>query len=98
MGSLERREAERIGLVCTVGSDVLGGLPKVERVYLATFGHGVDHLHIWLIPRYEGTPENVFGAAVLTWNGGPRSNREELQGLAATIGETIRGHPLLAAE
>lgn len=48
MGLLTANEAMRVGLLCTVAANVLGELPGVERVYLATFGHGVDHLHVWL--------------------------------------------------
>ena len=95
MGSLTSNEAMRVGLICTVASDVLGSQPNVERVYLATFGHGVDHLHIWLIPRYKGTPDNLFGAAVLAWKGAPKFNEEQLASIAKRLGQQVREHSFL---
>jgi diadenosine tetraphosphate (Ap4A) HIT family hydrolase len=43
-----------------------------ERVYTATIGHEVDHLHVHLLPRWPGTPRQVPWHSVDEWSGARR--------------------------
>jgi histidine triad (HIT) family protein len=43
-----------------------------QRVYTATIGHGVDHLHVHLVPRWPGTPSEVPWHSVDEWPGANR--------------------------
>ena len=65
---LERHEAEAVGAAIAAGSAALKAL-GAERVYVATIGHGVDHLHVHLLPRWPGTPVEVPWHAVDEWEG-----------------------------
>ena len=68
---LERAEAEAVGAVIATCSAALKAL-GAERVYLATIGHGVDHLHVHLLPRWPGTPDEVPWHRVDEWEGATR--------------------------
>ena len=70
MADLTEEEAARIGVVTSRVSRALREVCGAERVYLTVLGHGVPHLHIWLVPRYPGTPDDVFGMGVLGWKAG----------------------------
>lgn len=45
-----------------------------ERVYLAVVGHGVPHLHVHLVPRWPGTPDEVSWLEVDSWDGARRGD------------------------
>lgn len=45
-----------------------------DRVYLAVIGHGVPHLHIHLVPRWPGTPDDVSWTEVDEWPGARRGD------------------------
>ena len=66
MADLVRAESERIGWLASVVSRALLN-EGAERNYLDVFGHHVDHLHLWIVPRYPGTPSNLVGVAVMDW-------------------------------
>ena len=40
-----------------------------ERVHITTIGHGIDRLHLHLLPRSKGTPDEVPWHAVDEWSG-----------------------------
>lgn len=42
------------------------------RVYTATIGHACDHLHVHLLPRWPGTPDEVPWHSVDDWPGARR--------------------------
>jgi len=47
-----------------------------ERIYLEVLGHHVPHLHVWVVPRYPGIPDQYVGLQLLEWEGAARSWRE----------------------
>src|SRR5436190_1593310 len=57
-------EAAAIGVAVARVSRALRHRTGVERVYSAVIGHGADHLHVHVFPRYEGTPREVVWVAV----------------------------------
>jgi len=56
MAELSEREAERIGAVASRLARALKTGEHAEHVYLFGLGHHVAHLHLWVVPRYPGTP------------------------------------------
>src|SRR5438309_2035673 len=72
LADLERGEAERVGWLTSSVARALRG-EGAERSYSAILGHGVPHLHVWVVPRYPGTPDDMIGLRVLEWAEGPRA-------------------------
>jgi diadenosine tetraphosphate (Ap4A) HIT family hydrolase len=89
MSGLTRAEAERVGWLVSRLSRALETSEKAERTYLAVLGHHVPHLHVWLVPRYPGTPSDVWGTAVLEWAGRPRASAAEVESLCQRIREQL---------
>ena len=58
-----------------------------ERVYVSVVGHGVAHLHVHLVPRWPGTPEDVSWLHVDDWEGARRGSFAE----ATEMADRIRG-------
>ena len=85
MADLTEREAARIGVVASRASRALRESEGAERVYMFVLGHHVPHLHIWLVPRYPGTPEEVVGMDVLTWSAAPYGGEAEIDDLCTRL-------------
>ena len=81
-------EAERIGLLMSRLSRALEAASGAERTYVAVLGHHVPHLHVWLLPRYPGTPEDVWGMGVLRWADAPKASADEI----AALCQRVRDH------
>jgi histidine triad (HIT) family protein len=45
-----------------------------EQVYVLQIGHRVRHLHVHLVPRWPGTPEDVAWTSVDEWPGARRGD------------------------
>lgn len=69
--SLTEEEARPVGVALSRYSAALKRL-GATRVYVATVGHGVDHLHVHLIPRWPEVPDDVPWIEVDEWEGAPR--------------------------
>ncbi len=89
MGDLDEAEAQRIGSVCARICRALEESEGAERVYVFVLGHGVDHLHLWLLPRYPGTPDDVIGMSMLKWPGARRGGPIEMEALCARVRERL---------
>ncbi len=74
MADLTDEEAQHIGLWAKRMSIALKQSEKAEHVYLFVMGHHVDHLHLWLVPRYPGTPREYWGTRVDEWPEAPHGN------------------------
>ena len=57
-------------------------------MYLFVLGAHVPHLHVWLAPRYEGTPREFWGMRLAEWPGAPKGGRAEI----AALCERVRSH------
>ena len=82
---LEDAEAAAVGVQIQRWSAALKRI-GAERVYVATVGHGCDHLHVHLLPRWPGTPREVRWHAVDEWEGARRGGFSE----ASAIVEQLR--------
>lgn len=70
-GALEPAEAAAIGVDMSRWSAALT-TAGAGRVYTATVGHGWDHLHVHLLPRWPDTPMDVPWHSVDDWPGARR--------------------------
>ena len=89
MSGLTRAEAERVGWLVSRLSRALETSEKAERTYLAVLGHHVPHLHVWLVPRYPGTPDDVIGMGVLRWADAPKADASEIAALCGRVREHV---------
>ena len=87
---LDRREAEAVGAAMAICSAVLKKL-GAGRVYVASIGHRVDHLHVHLLPRWPGTPDEVPWHAVDEWDRARRGGASEIASVVASLREHIEG-------
>jgi diadenosine tetraphosphate (Ap4A) HIT family hydrolase len=85
VAELSDAEAERIGLVSTRLARALKQSEKAEHVYVFVLGHHVDHLHVWLVPRYPGTPPEYWAMRVAEWPDAPLGGPDEIAALCERI-------------
>ncbi len=82
--SLTQQEAGAIGVAISTYSGALSRL-GASRVYVATIGHGVDHLHVHLLPRWPNTPDAVAWHCVDQWDGARHLSPREIEELVADL-------------
>lgn len=93
LAELTDTEAERIGLVVARLSRGLTATEAAEHVYLFVLGHAVPHLHVWVVPRYPGTPREYWGTRVDEWPEAPRGGPEEIAALCQRLRIHVGGEP-----
>ena len=84
LAALTPEEAAAVGRAAARYAAALRRL-GAGRVYSATIGHGVDHLHVHLLPRWPGTPPEVPWHAVDDWPGAPRLTPDEIAALVRQL-------------
>ena len=90
-GDLADDEAERIGIVIRDVSRALTEVMRAEHIYVFVLGHHVNHLHVWVIPRYPGTPREFWGFKILEWNDRPVGGSEEVNELCKQVRDAVTG-------
>jgi diadenosine tetraphosphate (Ap4A) HIT family hydrolase len=85
LAELTDREAERIGRLVARLSRALTATEGAEHVYMFVLGHGVPHLHLWVVPRYPGTPREYWGMRVDEWPEAPRGGPDQIAALCDRI-------------
>ena len=88
-GDLLPAEAERIGLVVGRLARALEWGEGAERTYVFVLGHHVPHMHVWLLPRYPDTPDDVIGMSMLRWPDRPRADADEIVALCRRVREHL---------
>lgn len=91
MADLTDEEAQGIGLLVARLSRALTAAEGAEHVYLFVLGHAVPHLHVWVVPRYPGTPRAYWGTRVDEWSAAPRGGPQEIAALCERIRSYLRG-------
>ena len=89
LDDLDDEEAARFGVVTTHLARALREATEAERIYSMVLGHHVSHLHLWMFPRYPGTPQEYWGARVFEWPAAPRGGAPEIEVLCDRIREQL---------
>lgn len=82
LGDLSPEEAAAFGRLAAAASAALRAVTGAEHIYAAVIGHGVDHLHLHLIPRYPGTPRDFWWTRVDEWPAAPRGDAADVAAFA----------------
>ena len=83
-------EAAEVGRLMAAGSRLLTGVLSAEHVYVFSIQHLVAHVHIHVVPRYPGTPEEHWGGTELVrWEGGPRIEADEVERVVSRLREAL---------
>ncbi len=75
---LTEEEAAAVGHLARRLSQALKTVTNAEHIYLFRFGHDVHHFHLWLVPRYPGTPREYWGTKVDEWPEAPFGTFDEI--------------------
>jgi diadenosine tetraphosphate (Ap4A) HIT family hydrolase len=88
LADLSDTEAGAMGRLVTRLSGALVGALRAEHVYSFVLGHHVPHLHVHVVPRYPGAPEEYWGTRVDEWPDAPRGGGVEI----AEVCDRLREH------
>lgn len=90
IGDLHADEAERVGLLASRVAAALQATEGAEHVYVFVLGHHVPHLHVWLAPRYPGTPREFWPLRLAEWPAAPTGGPPEIAALCERVGAHVR--------
>lgn len=82
-------EGEALGRAAARLSRALAQVCGAEHVYTFVLGHSIDHLHMFLLPRYPGTPREFWGLNVDDWPDAPRGGLDEIEELCEKLREVL---------
>ncbi|MFN2469591.1 MAG: HIT family protein [Gaiellaceae bacterium] len=86
---LADEEAAATGVAITQLARALRATLDLERVYSAAIGHRVPHLHVHVVPRYQGTPAELGWMESREWEGAPHGATEEIVELVGRLRDTL---------
>ena len=78
-------ESERMGRVIRDVSLALKRNLDAEHIYVFVLGHQVPHLHVWVVPRYAGTPREYWGFGLFEWPNRPQGGAVEVESICSRI-------------
>lgn len=87
---LEPREGAAVGEAVARLARAQCAVLDLERVYTATIGHHLAHLHVHLIPRHTGTPEALGMWQLDEWEGVPLADEAAAAEVVERLRETLR--------
>jgi diadenosine tetraphosphate (Ap4A) HIT family hydrolase len=79
LGDMNEEEAVAVGKMLQRVSGILREHFDVDHVYSHVIGDHVPHLHIHIIPRYQGAPREFWGLKTDEWPEAPRGGREAVK-------------------
>ncbi len=91
IGLLDDIEAERIGWLTNRLAALLRAELGAEHVYSSAFGGAPvaartpAHLHVHVVPRYPGTPQEFWGPSITRWPDAPRVDATGIRVLVAGL-------------
>jgi histidine triad (HIT) family protein len=91
LADLSEEESCALGLLITRLSRALVASERAEHVYAFVLGDEVPHLHVHLVPRYPGTPRELWGLRVTDWLEAPRGGRSDIEALCGRIERNVGG-------
>jgi histidine triad (HIT) family protein len=90
LAELTPSEGVAIGPFLQRLASALGEAVRPELVYLDCYMEVVRHVHLFLTPRYPGTPREYWRLGVVDWPEAPRGDRAEVEALAERIRSALR--------
>ncbi len=81
---LNDKECIELSMLIKEVNRILYSHKKIEHVYTWIFGDAVEHMHIWVMPRYINTPKKFWGTKITKW---PESKKGGLPEMAEMIRE-----------
>ena len=78
-GELNEIETLELGQLLKQVHKLLYRDESVEHIYTWVFGDAVDHMHIWVVPRYVGTPKEFWGVKLDHWPDAPKGGGLEIK-------------------
>lgn len=82
---LSDHEARILGSWMARVSRALMATEGADHVYAFVIGDRVSHVHIHVVARYPGAPEEYRGPRVDEWPGAPRGGPAEIEALCARL-------------
>ena len=82
-------EARALGSWVARLSRALVAEAGAEHVYAFVLGDQVAHVHVHVVPRYPGAPEEYRGPHVDEWPGAPRGGAPEIEALCERLREWL---------
>lgn len=90
MAGLTAEEAECVGLLTSRLARVLETEEGAEHVYVFVLGDHVPHLHVWVVPRYPGTPREYWPMRLGQWSDAPKGGPAEIAALCDRVRAALR--------
>ena len=78
LADLTEPEAQAVGSWCARASRALREVAGADHVYAAVLGNRVPHLHVHLVARYPGTPQEYQGLKADEWPGAERGTAPQV--------------------
>jgi len=85
LAGLTGAEAERVGLLTSRLARILEAGEGAEHVYVFVLGDHVPHLHVWVVPRYPGTPREYWPMRLAHWPDAPKGGPTEIAALCDRV-------------
>ncbi len=86
LGDMNQEEAVAFGSIMARVSKALMVTEGAEHIYSLVSGNSVPHLHMHIVPRYPGTPEQYWGPmSVREWSEAPMGGDSEITELCKRV-------------
>ncbi len=93
LGDMTLNEAKAFGVILARISKALMESENAEHIYSLVSGNSVQHLHMHVVPRYPGTPEQFWGPmSVREWSEAPIGGETEVTELCHRIKSYLETH------
>jgi histidine triad (HIT) family protein len=94
LGDMTMEEAKAFGVIMARVSKAIKETEGAEHIYSLVSGNSVPHLHMHIIPRYPGTPQDFWGPnEVYDWPEAPFGQNEEIVKVCERIKYYLGEHP-----
>jgi len=85
LADLTDAEAQALGLLIARLSRALKACEGAEHVYAFVLGDRVSHVHVHVVPRYPGAPQEYWGVHVDEWPAAPHGSPQEMTALCVRL-------------
>ncbi|SDC45335.1 Diadenosine tetraphosphate (Ap4A) hydrolase [Terribacillus halophilus] len=92
IGDMSEKEAAAFGIAMKRAAQGLQEVLQAEHVYTLVSGNAVSHVHMHIIPRYVGTPEEFWGPLeVHAWPDAPFGSEVEIKHVTEKLQGFMKG-------